>query len=260
MSNDIYTEKKQEFIKIIYKLANKKSTDAVFLDVVKSMAISYHNAVHKDESLEKEYMNIVSGYSRDEIDLMVNAGCCVIEAMEDRFGDFLGESFEAIGASNGSKGQFFTPYNVSQTLAGITLNAKSVNDTLGKKNYVTINDCSCGGGSTLIAGLDILKKNGINFQQKALVVGEDIDERCFWMCYLHMAVIGAPAIIYHRDTLTQETWRVLATPMYYINGFSFKPRERTETNTVNETSELTEVIKEVEEKTQSVEKGQLSLF
>ena len=65
--------------------------------------------------------------------------------------DFLGSIFMALNLGNDSGGQFFTPYDVCRMMAEITCD--NVLPTIEAKGYISINDCACGAGATLIAGV-----------------------------------------------------------------------------------------------------------
>lgn len=54
-----------------------------------------------------------------------------------------------LGLSNDSGGQFFTPYNVCQMMAEMTIG--NVVPQVKERGYITINDPACGAGATLIA-------------------------------------------------------------------------------------------------------------
>lgn len=82
-----------------------------------------------------------------------------------------------LGLSNDSGGQFFTPYNVCQMMAEMTIG--NVVPQVKERGYITINDPACGAGATLIAGVHAaakqLMKAGFNWQNHILVTAQDID-------------------------------------------------------------------------------------
>lgn len=53
-------------------------------------------------------------------------------------------------------------------------------------------------------------------------VNSDIDQRCVHMTYLQLSLIGVPAIVYQRDTLTMKTWQKWETPAYIMQYLRFK--------------------------------------
>ena len=95
-----------------------------------------------------------------------------------------------------------------------------------------------------------MKKRNINFQERLFVEAIDIDEMCFQMAYLQLSLYGIPARVLLGDTIVYKFSKMLYTPMYFINGFSWKLKEKEQSETKSEQ----EVIKEI------VEMKQLSLF
>lgn len=87
-------------------------------------------------------------------------------------------------------------------------------------------DPACGAGATLIAAADImLNEYNVNFQTRALFVGQDIDYTTGLMCYIQMSLIGMAGYVHIGNTLTEpmtghalfgdggeNTWY---TPMYF---------------------------------------------
>ena len=50
----------------------------------------------------------------------------------------------------------------------------------------------------------------------------DIDTRCVHMSYLQLGLAGIPAVIFHRDALSLETWDRWETPAYIMQYTRFK--------------------------------------
>lgn len=42
------------------------------------------------------------------------------------------------------------------------------------------------------------------------------------MAYLQLALVGIPAVVYQRDTLTMETWQHWEIPAYIMQYLRFK--------------------------------------
>lgn len=55
------------------------------------------------------------------------------KGFEAQFGDFLGECFEELGASNSKTGQFFTPYSVARVCAQMSLTKRGLIRRLRKR-------------------------------------------------------------------------------------------------------------------------------
>lgn len=118
--------------------------------------------------------------------------------------DFLGSIFMELNLGNESGGQFFTPYHVCQLMAAVAMG--DVVSQVEKDGYITINDCCCGAGATLIASVHEarkqLEKANLNFQNYVLVVAQDIDEIVALMCYIQLSLLGVAAYIKVGNTFT----------------------------------------------------------
>lgn len=136
------------------------------------------------------------------------------ELNRNPFQDFLGYVYMNLELGDKGKGQFFTPYNVSSAMGNISLdNAKPIID---KNGFISINDCACGAGSTLIAALEHLYTSDINYQNSAWVVAQDLSEIALLECYIQLSLIGAAGVVQQGDTLTMKYHYTLHTPMVLI--------------------------------------------
>ena len=123
-------------------------------------------------------------------------------------------------------------------------------ENIENKKIITLSEPCCGSGGMVIAYAETMKKYDINFQEKLFVEAIDIDEMCFQMTYLQLSLYGIPARVLLGDTIAYKFSKMLYTPMYFINGFSWKLKEKEQSETKSEQ----EVIKEI------VEMKQLALF
>ena len=217
-----YDSAKKEFIKTIEAIARRHTPEQVFTDFVSMAAMSISNAVDFKQEREKKYLDLIRKYEPDEQARFPELLAITTKGFEAQFGDFLGECFEEIGASNSKAGQFFTPYSVAQMCAQISFDKKAVDSVIAEKGYVGINEPAAGGGAMIVAFLEAMKENGYNFQTQSLTVAQDIDYRCAYMCYITLSLLGAPAIVCIGDTLTLDVWDELHTPFYVLNYWKFK--------------------------------------
>ena len=153
-----------------------------------------------------------------------------------------------LNLGNARTGQFFTPYHISQMMAEITF--VDGKENIENKEIITLSEPCCGSGGMVIAYAETMKKYDINFQERLFVEAIDIDEMCFQMAYLQLSLYGIPARVLLGDTIAYKFSKMLYTPMYFINGFSLKLKEKEQFETKSEQ----EVIKEI------VEMKQLTLF
>lgn len=129
-----------------------------------------------------------------------------------------------LNLGNSNAGQFFTPFNVCRAMAETAI-SETVGETIREKGYISVNDCACGAGATLIAAAEVLHNRGIDYQRNALFVGQDLDETVAMMCYVQMSLLGIAGYVHVGNTLTEpQTGSVLFggedantwyTPMFF---------------------------------------------
>ena len=132
----------------------------------------------------------------------------------------------------GSKahGQCFTPFGVCQAMASMAIPEEKVRQQLDEHGWISINDCACGAGATLIAAAERLYQMGINYQEKALFVAGDIDNTVGMMCFIQLSLLGCAGRIRIADALMNpetgptlignggaNTWYL---PMFYSTVWS----------------------------------------
>lgn len=217
---------RKDFIDTFGRLTRKLSPWEVWKDFVVMCSCSFSNVfdkTHFDER-EKLYMDTIKKYSKDEQMLFPKLLADVTMTLEKNPDqDFLGTIYTELGLINKQHKQIFTPYNVSLLMAEIT--TTNVMQDVKEHGYLTLNDDCCGAGSTLIAGVNtikrILEKQGLNFQNHVLVAAQDIDLTVGLMCYIQLSLLGVAAYIKIGNTITnpmtendtlENYW---FTPMYF---------------------------------------------
>lgn len=80
--------------------------------------------------------------------------------------------------------------------------------TIEAKGYISINDCACGAGATLIAGVHAaakqISKAGLNWQNHILVTAQDVDYTVAYMCYIQLSLLGVAGYIKVGNSLTES--------------------------------------------------------
>jgi type I restriction-modification system DNA methylase subunit len=208
-----------EFCKTIKGITGKHTIYAVWSDFLECSAVSLHNSLHKTDELEKQYQEIMSKYTMDEMVQMSKLLGLVVLALEERFRDFLGEVFHKLELHQKFKGQFFTPYHVCKMMAKIVIDEDAKNGKL-----VLLNDPCVGSGSMIIAYCEELLELGVNFQQNLEVVATDIDRNCYCMAFIQLSLIGVPAKIHWGNSLSLETWETRKTMFWYSKPFQTRKR------------------------------------
>lgn len=193
----------KEFIKVFNELCRSRHAWEVWADVISVMACSMANSVDRlpkrHNSREKEYAECISRLGGVEKPAQLFS--IVVEALEDNPDqDFLGSLYMQLELGNKWKGQFFTPYHVSQCMAEITMG--NCKQQIEKQGWISVCDPCVGGGAMLIAAGNTIRRLKINYQNHVLFVGQDIDRIAGMMAYIQMSLLGFPGYIVIGNSLT----------------------------------------------------------
>lgn len=227
------TERQRELEKLYNKLCHRYSRYEVWQDKVVMIACAIANAVDKRyfDEREKMYMRFVQKYTREELNIFPEFFTHIVLGMEENPDcDFLGELYMDLELGNKHAGQFFTPYSVCRMMAEITINDDLLKEQITRQGWISVNDCACGAGATLVAAANILRMRGINYQMQALFVAQDVDATVALMCYIQLSLLGCAGYVIIGNTLTEpqtgpvlfgeESSRYWYTPMYFHEVWS----------------------------------------
>lgn len=214
----------QPFVKLFRELTYRWTPWEVWQDFVTMYACAISNAVDKShfEKREELYLKRIQKYNKKEQEIFPQLAAEVVLALEKNpEQDFLGSIFMALNLGNDSGGQFFTPYDVCRMMAEMTCD--NVLPTIEAKGYISINDCACGAGATLIAGVHAaakqISKAGLNWQNHVLVTAQDVDYTVAYMCYIQLSLLGVAGYIKIGNSLTEPMcsdahWRTTGLRRY----------------------------------------------
>lgn len=192
---------KKEFLKAFNSLCTYRSSWQVWADFVIASACALANTVDKGkhyEEREKEYAECIERLGG--VEKASQLFSYVVLALEENPNqDFLGSLYMELNLGNHWKGQFFTPISVCDMMARITIDETV--ETMERKGWASINDPSCGAGATLISAANVLREKGIDYQNKALFVAQDIDRITGLMCFIQLSLLGCAGYIVIADTL-----------------------------------------------------------
>ena len=219
----------KDFARVFDSLASSYSRWSAWTDFITLSAICISNAVDKEqfEDREKTFKQIMSKYRMAERERFAELLALVVDGMENNPDqDYLGELYMAMELGNQQAGQFFTPYYVCRAMAQITLH-DGIEEQVDRRGYITVNDCACGAGATLIAAANELKRMGINYQTQALFVAQDVDQVVAMMCYIQLSLLGCAGYVIVGNSLSspglQPGNSVWYTPMYCCHpGWKFR--------------------------------------
>lgn len=120
---------------------------------------------------------------------------------------------------NDHTGQFFTPSDVSLTMAQMLYGdeLKSI-----EKPFITLSKPACGAGGMVLAFVKVLISHGHNPAEKQWVQCIDVDRLASLMCYLQLSLWNIPAEIVIGNTLTMDFREVLYTPAHYMGCWDMR--------------------------------------
>lgn len=240
MSKQIGTNK-QRFIKGFRLLCNSKSPYQVWSDMMLLFATALTNPVisqFKDinkefgkiwEQREKNYLDTINKYNKKEQKYFPQLMALLVNELEQNPDqDLLGEIYMLAEISNKNSGQFFTPYDLCDAMAKLSIDRKTLGKQLKENGYVSIADCACGAGATLISASEECKRmfHRLNYQNHVYFVGQDIDITCVHMCLIQLALHGVAGYVIHGNTLTEPVPKNLEqiwfTPVWFTDVWTMR--------------------------------------
>lgn len=129
-------------------------------------------------------------------------------------------------------GQFFTPYDVCRCMAEVT--CTNVVEQIEQSGYITLNDCACGAGATLIAGIHTIRRqlkdagSPLHWNNHVLVSAQDIDFVTGMMCYIQLSLLGCAGYIKIGNTITDpmttndDMSKYWYTPYYFSDVWHYR--------------------------------------
>lgn len=232
----IENAEQKEFIGAFQKLVNKHNSFEVWQDFVTFFAceLSYgadklmaaageYGEVQQKRSKERQqrYQHAIRDYTSAEKEYITTLFSSTIMALEKNPDqDFLGSMYTQLELYNKGTSQFFTPYHISKMMA--KMSAGNLEKELTEKGYISACDPCCGGGGMLIALVNTVREQNINYQQNILFIGQDIDPTVAKMCYIQLSLLGCAGFIAVGDSLSHPVTNpyssecdVWFTPMYF---------------------------------------------
>ena len=223
----------KEFTSKLQSLDRSKRTYEVFKDFLILSTCALAQPFYRSDEIEQEYLETVNRYTKEQAEEFSQLLAFLISALTEKHQDFLGQVYMQLNLGNSAKGQFFTPYHISQFMSEI--NFIEVKENLKEQEFITLSDPCCGSAGMIIAFAETMKNRGYNYQNQLFVEVIDIDELCFMMAYIQLSLYGIPAKVMLGDSLAWKFSKVLYTPFYFVNGFEWKLRrqnDRVKTQTV----------------------------
>jgi type I restriction-modification system DNA methylase subunit len=160
---------------------------------------------------EGEYMEEIKRWSKDDLDLFMEAFSLLVSEMEsNEFSDILGKHYMEWSLSDSaakSRGEFHTPECLCRMMAKSTITPESIEEAVSKKGYFSVSEPSCGAGATILAIGHALAESGYgHLIRKLSVEAIDINKTSCDMCFINTTLWGIPCRVVHGNTLSQEKW------------------------------------------------------
>jgi hypothetical protein len=251
---------KKAFIRLFHETARYHHRARVFEDLITCASISIENAWLKDDDLEKEYLEVIGRYEREDVERFPKLFGLITQGIDLKC-DFLGGLFMELDLGSDQIGQFFSPYSVARLMAEMTM--YDVERHFETHEILTLDEPAAGAGGMVIAIADVLKEKGINPQQKLWVRCTDVSPVAARLCYLQISLLGLPGLVVMGNTLTLETRRMMFTPMHHWGMWNAKLQRREMGNTATEPQASLQqqtIVRPPATKPVPAMPGQLSIF
>lgn len=191
----------KDIVNIINSISGSYHPTVVFNDWVEMMALALSNQAQLNvriwEEREKRYKELVIKHQK-HIDAFTEMFAILTECFENGLDDYLGKIYMAIDAGNNRTGQFFTPFHIAEAVAKVALPDPD------DDGYIRLNEPACGAGAMIIAAAKALEEKGINYQEKLIVVAQDLSVNSCYMCYVQLSLMGINATVIQGDTLAMQ--------------------------------------------------------
>lgn len=208
-----------EFVKVFNGIGRQHNRYDVFRDFITASSLSIENVFLKSNKLEDDFKTIQAKYSSEDMKGFSHLLGILVMGLEVEMCDFLGKVFMNLDFGSSHLGQFFTPFHVSELMAGLILGDMAQLET---QPYITLNEPTCGAGGMVIASAKQMRLKGYNPQNCMLAICVDIDPVAARMCYIQLSYLGIPAIVSIGNSLSLKVSHVMHTPFYHLNRWKFE--------------------------------------
>jgi hypothetical protein len=209
----------------------------VFRDFCELSALAIRNSVDMNgwDEREAQYLRVIGDYTPEEAERFAHILAKLALEFEAGFSDALGHLYMSLDLGSDHLGQFFTPYEVSSLMAQMTLEDytdKLAAVRLEGREFITVNEPTCGSGGMIIALADALRGAGVNYQQAMHVTAQDIELTSVHMTYVQLSLLNIPAVVIHGNTLTLEQRDAWYTPAHILGGWDSRLENRARPGTI----------------------------
>lgn len=227
---------KKNIVNLLNSMVYDRSYYEIVSDFFELSAIAIRNMVDLRPPLRQEYeeryLQMAKHYNSEQLQKFGQALAIlqdeIAKAVDGNaaFADWTGEIYMESKTSNSNLGQFFTPYHVSKVIALCGLDFPAIKAKLAADpdNIITLHEPTCGGGGLIVAAIEELHRQKINYAWNLFVDCGDIDARCVHMTYIVLSLLGVPAVVRKGDALMLEYTEEWFTPAYIFAYSHFAKR------------------------------------
>ncbi|EGG94905.1 hypothetical protein IMCC1989_2177 [gamma proteobacterium IMCC1989] len=230
------TTKKAEFIRLFKAIKPERHRHEVWSDFVTTSAIALHNAIAKDDTLENEYLKIISVYSTCDLQRLCEMLSIVVMLLEPEPTDILGQLYMELELSSKENGQYFTPPYISGLMAEI-LHGESLDQKL-QQPFVTLHEPACGAGGMVMSFVKVVIQKKHNPAEKLWVSAIDINRIAALMAYIQFSLWNVPAEVIVGNALSMELRERWLTPAHYLYDWDTRLRWQKMTEGMSELLEI----------------------
>jgi len=246
----------KEIAKLLNANAYRHRLFKVFSDFCELSAIAISNSIYTNEKRESRYLDIIRQYEPEEVNRFPIMLGLLVQSLESKITDVLGNLYMSLELGSDRAGQFFTPWEVSYCMAKMTLS--DAMELLKTKDFITIHEPACGAGCMVLAIAQGFTDDHINYQEAMHVTAIDIDPLCVYMAFIQFSILGIPAIVYQGDTLKYEFYDTWKTPLHFIGNWNYRLLNQKESTAEIKTAPLAHAMEPIP--ITPCERAQLSMF
>jgi hypothetical protein len=224
---------KNDFVKTLNTIAPSLHRFDVFKQFLTFSAISLNNAIAFNEILEQEYLTLVKSHTKEDMQAFTKLFAILVNMLEVKPFDALGQIYMDLGFGDARKGQFFTPPSICELMADLTYG-----DKIKEDDFITLSEPACGGGGMILAFAHLLIEKGGNPANKLWVEAIDLDRTSALMCYIQLSLWNIPARVIVGNALTLEIKESFYTPAHYLYFWDSKLRARFTENKEEKNAEI----------------------
>jgi hypothetical protein len=184
------------------------------------------------EKREETYMQVINHYKPEEQKKFAELLAELVLAMNEEVqlgkpADILGEIYNNLELNDiKGKAQVFTPQDICNMMAKMIISKETCEENINSgKGYISICEPTCGAGAMIIGAMCVMQDLGYNYCTNLVVQATDLDIHCVYMCYLHIAIYGVPAVVIHGNSISQEEYSRWYTPIWVINKWEKQLRD-----------------------------------